>query len=135
MRQNIHKLADVNRSHLESKLEGNTQNVILPHYDERRYEKIGIDIDIDEHKNQLVVTKGILEKIKQQKEQKEQEALNLKQNEIASEYLQPEKKVIKARKIVDKEKQMKELMSFLEQNNDDNQGDKKSSKNSEMRKK
>ena len=44
MKDNIHKLAHVNTSHLQHKLEGNVSNTILPHYDERKYNKEGFDL-------------------------------------------------------------------------------------------
>lgn len=95
-------------------MDGQAGNKLLPHYDEIKYNKEGFVIEQDDADN-FKTPKGVVESIKQQKEA---ESLMLKQNKLASEYEESERRVIKPRK-VDKSKSTKDLLNFLENTAED----------------
>lgn len=110
LRENIKKLAHAETSHLQYKLEGKTDKVLLPHYDEIKYHKEGFHLEKTDDSEALVAPKATTKTIAQQKQL---QSLMTKHNKVASEYEVGDKKTIKPRK-VDKNKSVKDLMTFLE---------------------
>lgn len=102
-------MAHAETSHLQYKLEGKNDKVLLPHYDEIKYHKEGFHLEKTDE--EMVAPKTVSKEIEHQKELL---SLMTKQNKLASEYDTTEKKTIKARK-TDKNKSVKQLMSFLEE--------------------